>query len=101
MIQQLRTSLAGQPEAQIAGLTNNLKNSEGVADVSADHAFDGSLIREVANKPEPLKPKDLAALVKYDKETGNILKYDPENRQLDDDSKSLLKDPMVSHIAGS
>jgi exopolysaccharide/PEP-CTERM locus tyrosine autokinase len=40
-----------------------------------------------------LEGSDWAALMEYDRDTGNLLKYDPETGKLDDRSKAVLRDP--------
>ena len=48
-----------------------------------------------AQKPGGLSASDWALLVKYDRRTGNLLKYDPETGQLDDESRNILQDPAT------
>jgi len=48
-----------------------------------------------AQKPGGLSASDWALLVNYDRRTGNLLKYDPETGQLDDDSRNILQDPAT------
>jgi exopolysaccharide/PEP-CTERM locus tyrosine autokinase len=38
---------------------------------------------------------DWALLIKYDRQSGNLLKYDPETGQIDEDSKKILEDPAT------
>ena len=42
---------------------------------------------------EDLSESDRAILVKYDRNTGNLIKYDSETGQPDNHSKAILKDP--------
>jgi exopolysaccharide/PEP-CTERM locus tyrosine autokinase len=42
-----------------------------------------------------LTASDLAILLKYDRNTGNLLKYDPRTERLDRDSIALLRNPAV------
>jgi exopolysaccharide/PEP-CTERM locus tyrosine autokinase len=44
---------------------------------------------------EKAMQSDWALLMKYDRKTGNLLKYDPESGQLDEDSKNILQDPAT------
>jgi capsular exopolysaccharide synthesis family protein len=76
-------------------LTNHLISPEGIAAVSDDPASDEKQNKAADQKPEPLKPKDLAALMKYDRETKNILKYDEETGKLGDESRSILRDSDI------
>jgi hypothetical protein len=46
-------------------------------------------------KPSGLSASDWALLVKYDRRTGNLLKYDPETGQLDEESRNILQDPAT------
>jgi hypothetical protein len=48
-----------------------------------------------AQKPEGLRASDWTLLVNYDRQTGNLLKYDPETGQLDGDSRNILQDPAT------
>jgi exopolysaccharide/PEP-CTERM locus tyrosine autokinase len=48
-----------------------------------------------AEKPGGLSASDWDLLVNYDRQTGNLLKYDPETGQLDDASRSILQDPAT------
>jgi exopolysaccharide/PEP-CTERM locus tyrosine autokinase len=41
------------------------------------------------------RESDWALLMHYDRKTGNLLKYDPETGQLDEDSKVILQDPVT------
>jgi exopolysaccharide/PEP-CTERM locus tyrosine autokinase len=38
---------------------------------------------------------DWALLMNYDRQSGNLLKYDPQTGQLDEDSKKILEDPAT------
>jgi exopolysaccharide/PEP-CTERM locus tyrosine autokinase len=38
---------------------------------------------------------DWALLMNYDRKTGNLLKYDPETGQLDENSRNILQDPAT------
>jgi|GEM_PF-1220389 len=40
-----------------------------------------------------LEESDWAALMDYDRDTGNLIKYDPETGKLDDRSRAILRDP--------
>jgi exopolysaccharide/PEP-CTERM locus tyrosine autokinase len=40
-------------------------------------------------------PSDWDLLMNYDRKTGNLLKYDPETGQLDEDSRKILQDPAT------
>jgi hypothetical protein len=42
-----------------------------------------------------LTASDWAVLVKYDRKTGNLLKYDPKTNELDNTSRAILKDPSI------
>ena len=42
-----------------------------------------------------LTASDWAVLVKYDRKTGNLLKYDPKTNKLDNTSRAILKDPAI------
>jgi uncharacterized protein involved in exopolysaccharide biosynthesis len=44
---------------------------------------------------EKLTASDWALLMKYDRKTGNLLRYDPENNELDQTSRAILKDPSI------
>jgi uncharacterized protein involved in exopolysaccharide biosynthesis len=42
-----------------------------------------------------LTASDWAVLVKYDRKSGNLLKYDPKTNELDNTSRAILKDPSI------
>jgi protein-tyrosine kinase len=44
---------------------------------------------------ERARPSDWDLLMNYDRQTGNLLKYDPRTGQLDANSRSILKDPAT------
>jgi exopolysaccharide/PEP-CTERM locus tyrosine autokinase len=44
---------------------------------------------------EKVTQADWALLMNYDQKTGNLLKYDPETGQLDEESRTLLQDPAT------
>jgi exopolysaccharide/PEP-CTERM locus tyrosine autokinase len=46
-------------------------------------------------QPESMNDSDWNLLMNYDRNTGNLLKYDPETGQLDDDSRNALQDPAA------
>jgi exopolysaccharide/PEP-CTERM locus tyrosine autokinase len=48
-----------------------------------------------SKQPGGLSDSDWALLVNYDRQTGNLLKYDPETGQLDDESRGILQDPAT------
>jgi exopolysaccharide/PEP-CTERM locus tyrosine autokinase len=48
-----------------------------------------------ARQPEVMSDSDWALLMNYDRNTGNLLKYDQETGQLDDDSLNALQDPAA------
>ncbi len=52
-------------------------------------------LETAAQKPEELSVSDWALLVNYDRKTGNLLKYNPETGQLDEESKNILQDPAT------
>jgi capsular exopolysaccharide synthesis family protein len=41
------------------------------------------------------RQSDWNLIMNYDRKTGNLLKYDPETGQLDEDSKIILQDPVT------
>ncbi len=43
--------------------------------------------------PEGVSQSDWALIMNYDRKTGNLLKYDPETGQMDEDSRNILQDP--------
>jgi exopolysaccharide/PEP-CTERM locus tyrosine autokinase len=45
--------------------------------------------------PGGLSASDWALLMRYDRATGNLLKYDPDTGLLDEDSKNILQDPAT------
>jgi exopolysaccharide/PEP-CTERM locus tyrosine autokinase len=76
-------------------LTNNSIGPESIAEAVVDNEFEELQTKVAAQKPETLKLKDLAALMKYDRQTKNILKYDPETGKLDGESRSILRDSEI------
>jgi exopolysaccharide/PEP-CTERM locus tyrosine autokinase len=48
---------------------------------------------EISKATEKLRESDWAALMQYDRDTGNIIKYDSESGKLDDRSRAILRDP--------
>ena len=44
---------------------------------------------------EKASQSDWALLMNYDRKTGNLLKYDPETGQLNEDSRNILQDPAT------
>jgi protein-tyrosine kinase len=46
-------------------------------------------------KPARLEASDWAILLKYDRKTGNLLKYDPQSGRLDESSVALLRNPAL------
>jgi exopolysaccharide/PEP-CTERM locus tyrosine autokinase len=49
----------------------------------------------LARQPEGMSDSDWTLLMNYDRNTGNLLKYDPETGQLDDDFRNALQDPAA------
>jgi exopolysaccharide/PEP-CTERM locus tyrosine autokinase len=50
---------------------------------------------KIRTRFEKATEADWALLMNYDQRTGNLLKYDPETGQLDDESRKLLQDPVT------
>jgi protein-tyrosine kinase len=48
-----------------------------------------------AKRPVKLEASDWAILLKHDRKTGNLLKYDPRSGRLDEGSVALLRDPAL------
>jgi protein-tyrosine kinase len=44
---------------------------------------------------DKLRDADWVVMMQYDRQTGNILKYDPETGQLDERSRAILKNPDI------
>ncbi len=56
----------------------------------------GEIAQQPAGKQTvKLTASDWAVLVKYDRKTGNLLKYDPKTNELDNTSRAILKDPSI------
>jgi exopolysaccharide/PEP-CTERM locus tyrosine autokinase len=58
------------------------------------------LKKKVTEEPIPHKfekatQADWALLMNYDRQTGNLLKYDPETGELDEESRNILQDPVT------
>jgi exopolysaccharide/PEP-CTERM locus tyrosine autokinase len=51
--------------------------------------------KKISSRFEKVAPLDWALLMNYDQRTGNLLKYDPETGQLDEESRKLLQDPAT------
>jgi exopolysaccharide/PEP-CTERM locus tyrosine autokinase len=49
----------------------------------------------IPNRFENVTQADWNLLMNYDQRTGNLLKYDPESGQLDEESRKLLQDPAT------
>ena len=50
---------------------------------------------QVSRKFEKARQSDWTLLMNYDRQTGNLLKYDSETGQLDDESRNILQDPAT------
>jgi exopolysaccharide/PEP-CTERM locus tyrosine autokinase len=50
---------------------------------------------QVPPKFEKAMQTDWALLMNYDRQTGNLLKYDPQTGELDDESRNILQDPAT------
>ena len=50
---------------------------------------------QVSLKFEKTRQSDWTLLMNYDRQTGNLLKYDSETGQLDDESRNILQDPAI------
>jgi exopolysaccharide/PEP-CTERM locus tyrosine autokinase len=50
---------------------------------------------KIPTRFKKVKQSDWTLLMNYDQRTGNLLKYDPETGQLDDESRKLLQDPAT------
>ncbi len=80
---------------------------EAMIDKSGKDASDGppSAAEPLAKQMEPdnkipsrfekVTQSDWTLLMNYDQKTGNLLKYDPETGQLDDESRNILQDPAT------
>jgi hypothetical protein len=50
---------------------------------------------EIPRKFEKATQADWDLIMNYDRQTGNLLKYDPETGQLDEESRNILQDPTT------
>ena len=50
---------------------------------------------KVSRKFEKARQSDWTLLMNYDRQTGNLLKYDSETGQLNDESRNILQDPAT------
>jgi exopolysaccharide/PEP-CTERM locus tyrosine autokinase len=50
---------------------------------------------KISRRFEKVTEADWALLMNYDQRTGNLLKYDPETGELDDESRKILQDPTT------
>jgi exopolysaccharide/PEP-CTERM locus tyrosine autokinase len=50
---------------------------------------------KISKRFENVTQADWTVLMNYDQRTGNLLRYDPESGQLDDESRKLLQDPAT------
>ena len=84
-------TVAGRKRSAEYRLRYNRKRPDTIdKSIKSDRDFE----KPAAPTPPPrLEDSDLTALQKYDRDTGNILKYDPETGQLDTSSKLILRDP--------
>jgi exopolysaccharide/PEP-CTERM locus tyrosine autokinase len=65
------------------------------AGAAADRARKKVAPKTAVKSPPRLTASDWAILLKYDHNTGNLLKYDPRTERLDRGSVELLKNPAV------
>jgi exopolysaccharide/PEP-CTERM locus tyrosine autokinase len=82
--------------AGIKKCAESARKSEITADSELAASEPDHASRQIALVPteyEDLSESDWATLVKYDRNTGNILRYDPETGQPDNHSRVILKDP--------
>ena len=50
---------------------------------------------DVPSEFEKARQSDWALIMNYDRQTGNLLKYDPQTGQLDENSRSILQNPAT------
>lgn len=84
-------TVAGRKRSEKYRIQSKKKRAE-TFDKLIEQAID--VEKPVTSKPAAkCEDSDLAALLQYDRETGNILRYDPEIGQLDTSSKLILREP--------
>jgi exopolysaccharide/PEP-CTERM locus tyrosine autokinase len=71
--------LSSQVRISLAGVADGKRGFPKKGSDSASLVFNDALL-----------PSDLEALINYDRETGHLLKYNPESRQLDNSSLEIL-----------
>jgi hypothetical protein len=85
------------PEAwkKCAVLAEKLKGDGALFSADSKPAGDKAPAAPVGKKAVEVSAEHWAVLMKYDRKTGNLLRIDPKTGQLDNASRSILKNPSV------
>ena len=85
------------PEAKrkCAQLTKNLFKPERSGSESSELLHNVKRQQQTDKKTTRLTASDWAVLFRYDRKSGNLLKYDPQTGQLDNASRAILRNPSI------
>jgi uncharacterized protein involved in exopolysaccharide biosynthesis len=76
-------------------LIKQLFKSERFGSESSKQLHDVKRRQQGDKKTTSLTASDWAVLYKYDRKSGNLLKYDPQTGQLDESSRAILRNPST------